>query len=208
MVATDDRTEPSPAPIAGSEALHARARQIAATCAGFNLRRASRAVSQHFDRALAPVGLRMTQFTLLSALAAAGSATINQLARALVLDRTTLTRNLGLLRQAGLVRVQAGATGREQRFSLTPSGTAALERAYPLWRVAQATLVDAFDAARWPALVADLDRLVDGVLGEHTHPVLSPREPPPAPMPTEPAGATTERPAGSPEVPITSAEAM
>ena len=38
---------------------------IAATCAGFTLRRAARAVTQHFDHALAPVGLRTTQFTLL-----------------------------------------------------------------------------------------------------------------------------------------------
>ena len=77
---------------------------IASTCAGFNLRRASRAVTQHFDHALAPIGLRATQFTLLGALALAAPVSTNELARGLVMDRTTLTRNLRLLRDAGLVQ--------------------------------------------------------------------------------------------------------
>jgi DNA-binding MarR family transcriptional regulator len=145
---------------------------MASTCAGFNLRRASRAVSQHFDHALAPAGLRMTQFTLLGALALAGSTTINRLARSLVVDRTTLTRNLRLLRQAGLIASEPGRTGRERQVSLTPAGRDALRRAFPLWRAAQADLLQAFDPARWPTLLGDLDRLVDGVIGAHTHPTL------------------------------------
>ncbi len=152
------------------ERLRALGGEIAATCAGFNLRRASRAVSQHFDHALAPAGLRMTQFTLLSALALGGSASINEISHALVIDRTTLTRNLRLLREAGLVTAQSGQTGREQRFSLTAEGREILARAIPLWRSAQDSLVDHFDQARWPGLVADLDRLVEGAIGKHQHP--------------------------------------
>jgi len=137
---------------------------IAATCAGFNLRRASRAVTQHFDRALAPVGLRTTQFTLLGALALGGPASINELAHGLVVDRTTLTRNLRLLRDAGLVETRPGRTGREVRFLLTEAGRATLARAIPCWRAAQGGIVQAFGAARWPGLVAELDRLVGGTL--------------------------------------------
>src|SRR5581483_6453480 len=139
-----------------ADALRMVSGEIAATCAGFNLRRASRAVSQHFDHALAPAGLRMTQFTLLSALALGGSVTTNELAHALVIDRTTLTRNLRLLRDAGLVMIEPGQTGRERRMTLTANGRAALAQAIPLWRVAQDTLVERFDQGRWPGLVADL----------------------------------------------------
>jgi DNA-binding MarR family transcriptional regulator len=153
-----------------ADALRALGAEMAATCAGFNLRRASRAVSQHFDRALAPAGLRMTQLTLLGALALAGSTTTNEMARALVIDRTTLTRNLRLLRDAGLIDAAPSQTGREQRLSLTPAGRATLARAYPLWQQAQASILESFDAARWPTLLTDLDRLVNGVVGEPTHP--------------------------------------
>src|SRR4051812_49402948 len=137
---------------------------IAATCAGFNLRRASRAVTQHFDHALAPAGLRTTQFTLLGALALGGPVSINELSHKLVVDRTTLTRNLRLLRDAGLVERRPPATGREIRFVLSEAGRAALIRALPLWRAAQRGIEEAFGAARWPGMVAELDRLVSGTL--------------------------------------------
>src|SRR4051812_1946223 len=106
---------------------------IAATCAGFNLRRASRAVTQHFDHALAPAGLRTTQFTLLGALALGGPCDINQLAQALVMDRTTLTRNLKLLRDSGLVWAARSRAGRKIRFELTSAGRETLARAVPYW---------------------------------------------------------------------------
>jgi DNA-binding MarR family transcriptional regulator len=137
---------------------------IASTCAGFTLRRASRAVTQHFDRALAPVGLRTTQFTLLGALALAGPVATNQLAMALVIDRTTLTRNLRLLRDAGLVETRPGRGGREVLFSLSDEGRDALARAIPAWREAQGGIVTAFGEGRWPGMVAELDRLVGGTL--------------------------------------------
>jgi DNA-binding MarR family transcriptional regulator len=137
---------------------------IAATCAGFNLRRASRAVTQHFDHALAPVGLRTTQFTLLGALALAGPVSINELAHGLVVDRTTLTRNLKLLRDAGLVESRAPQSGREIRFLLSEAGRETLARAIPHWRAAQQGIEAAFGAARWPGMVAELDRLVSGTL--------------------------------------------
>ena len=112
----------------------------------------------------------MTQFTLLSALALGGSVTKNGLSHALVIDRTTLTRNLRLLRTAGLVAVDVSQSGREQRLTLTPAGREALARAIPLWRIAQDTLLEAFDEARWPAFVTDLAVLVDSAVGRHAHP--------------------------------------
>jgi DNA-binding MarR family transcriptional regulator len=149
---------------------------IAATCAGFNLRRASRAVTQHFDHALAPLGLRTTQFTLLGALALGGPVSTNQLANGLVIDRTTLTRNLRLLREAGLVETRPGRGGREVLFLLTDQGRDTLARAIPAWQTAQGGIVEAFGASRWPGMIAELDRLVSGTMalsngaGQHDHP--------------------------------------
>lgn len=137
---------------------------IAATCAGFNLRRASRAVTQHFDHALAPVGLRTTQFTLLGALAIAGPVSTTELAAGLVVDRTTLTRNLRLLRDAGLVETQPGRSGREVRFTLSDEGRDTLARAIPVWREAQSSIVTAFGETRWPTMVSELGRLVNGTV--------------------------------------------
>src|SRR5919206_3197772 len=86
-VTTDDRTADPAASLADAGDLRALGAEIASSCAGFHLRRASRAVSQHFDHALAPAGLRMTQFTLLAALALGGPASINEISHALVIDR-------------------------------------------------------------------------------------------------------------------------
>src|SRR5215210_6976612 len=112
----------------------ARCVEVAATCAGFNLRRASRAVSQHFDHALAPAGLRMTQFTLLAAFAIGGTPSLGDLAGALVTDRTTLSRNLRVIREAGLIEAVPDADRRVQRFRLTERGRATLDAALPLWQ--------------------------------------------------------------------------
>jgi DNA-binding MarR family transcriptional regulator len=161
------QTAPSPEieiPPSDAETLRDLSVGIASTCAGFNLRRASRAVTQHFDHALAPVGLRTTQFTLLGALALAGPVATNRLATALVVDRTTLTRNLRLLRDAGLVETQRSGGRREVLFSLSDEGRDALARAIPVWREAQESIVTAFGERRWPTMVAELNRLVGGTL--------------------------------------------
>ena len=151
-------------PPADPDTLQALGAGIAATCAGFNLRRASRAVTQHFDRALAPVGLRSTQFTILGALAWAGSVSTNQLAQGLVMDRTTLTRNLKLLREAGLIEARPSVVGRQIQFGLTDVGREQLAQAIPHWRVAQDGIVEAFGASSWPCMVQELGRLVNGTL--------------------------------------------
>jgi DNA-binding MarR family transcriptional regulator len=151
-------------PPADAETLREIGVGIAATCAGFNLRRASRAVTQHFDHALAPVRLRTTQFTLLGALALGGPVSINELSHGLVVDRTTLTRNLRLLMDVGLVERRAPTSGREIRFVLSDAGRETLARAIPYWRAAQGGIVEAFGPSRWPGMVAELDRLVAGTL--------------------------------------------
>ena len=64
--------------------------------------------------------------------------TLTRLANATVTDRTTLTRNLRLLEEQGLIRIDAGDDRRERQISITREGAEALKAAYPLWQKAQA----------------------------------------------------------------------
>lgn len=114
----------------------ALAREGMADCTGFNLRKAARAVSQYYDAVMQESGLRGTQFSLLASIAARGPVTISHLARHMVMDRTTLTRNLKPLMAQGLVAVEAGEDRRSRLASLTDDGVAALGRALPYWREA------------------------------------------------------------------------
>src|SRR2546427_12967726 len=85
-------------------------------CACASLRRASRAVTQLYEQALRPSGIRITQFTLLQFLALAGRPiTQGTLGQLLALDSTTLSRTLKPLESAGWIRSTAGPDGRERR---------------------------------------------------------------------------------------------
>lgn len=129
-------------------------------CVCFTLRKAARAVTQMYDEALRPTGLRATQFSVLAALADAGGATMTELADALVMDRTTLTRNLKPLIERRLVETVRDADRRRRPVAVTATGRAALRRALPLWRKAQARTVDGLQARRWSGLAHDLGTLV------------------------------------------------
>src|SRR5713226_7185668 len=86
----------------------ATCREMAASCACANLRKATRATTQLYDAMLRPSGLRATQFTLLVATRLIHTAPVTRLAKELGMDRTTLTRNLRLLERQGLIRVRPG----------------------------------------------------------------------------------------------------
>jgi DNA-binding MarR family transcriptional regulator len=134
------------------------------TCA--NLRKATRVVTQVYDQALAPVGLRATQFTLLATLAQTGDAAVTRLAEALVMDRTTLTRNLKPLIARGLIRVGQERDQRVRQIHLTDDGMKLFDRARPAWEEAQARLVEGLGATRWAGLLDDLSLTVGVARGE------------------------------------------
>jgi DNA-binding MarR family transcriptional regulator len=139
--------------------------RVAATCTCGNLRRAMRAVTQAYDAALQPSGLKATQFTVLVAIARIGRPPLTRLAEALVMDRTTLSRNLRPLERDGLVAIAAGGDRRTREIRLTPKGRKALERALPLWERVQARMRDGLGRRRWQGLAGDLDRTVALGLG-------------------------------------------
>ncbi|MFN8526211.1 MAG: MarR family winged helix-turn-helix transcriptional regulator [Chloroflexota bacterium] len=142
-----------------ADAQQQRFLQIAQTCAGFNVRRVSRAVTQHFDLALAPLGLRATQFTLLGALVAAGPCSLGELAEGLLMDRTSLTRNVRPLMSRGLLQVGRGPDRRVRRVEITERGRQVVHEALPAWERAQAAIVTPLGQERWAGLVGELRNL-------------------------------------------------
>lgn len=109
------------------------------------LRQASRFVSRFYDEALAPAGLGINQYSILARLRRCEFSTIQDLARMLVMDRSTLGHLLRPLEQRGLVRLsQKAEDGRCRQVCLTPQGEARLEAARPLWQAAQHSFETAF----------------------------------------------------------------
>jgi DNA-binding MarR family transcriptional regulator len=131
----------------------------AARCVGSNIRRTDRVITQFYDAILAPSGITTPQFGLLSTLKHAAPITINDLAELLSIDRTTLTRNLGLLIKEGFVRSEEGADRRMRLMLLTPQGEEAIQRAWPLWQEAQSRIERALGRERVDALLAELAAL-------------------------------------------------
>lgn len=111
-------------------------------CVNFNLRKAMRAVSQHYDKILAPVKLRCTQFTILTILDRVGTVTITELAEYLIMDRTTLTRNLKPLVKEGYIIITSSVRDKRSRcVALTSAGKEIRETAMPYWEQAQNEIV-------------------------------------------------------------------
>lgn len=129
-------------------------------CACFNLRKATRAVTQYYDDLLRPSGLRTTQFSLLALLRLLGTASISELAEATVMDRTTLARNLDVLVGQRLVRIRPGADGRVREVSLTRAARKRLAAALPLWEKAQAQIAERLGAERMERILGDLSAAI------------------------------------------------
>ena len=132
-------------------------------CLCASVRRAARALTQLYDAALGPAGLRVTQFTVLQALALAGEVSQKELAHLLVMDSTTLTRTLRLLAAEGWLAERPGADRRERRLRLSVAGRRRLARATPHWQRVQSRLRSRFGSARWQELLATATQLTDGV---------------------------------------------
>ena len=125
-------------------------------CTCLNIRRTDRVMTQFYDEMLASSGLSSSQFGLLATLAEAGPITINSLAEIMDMDRTTLTRNLGVLSKQDLVQSREGEDRRTRLVVLTQEGQEALRRAWPLWQEAQARIEQTLGRERLDALLSEL----------------------------------------------------
>lgn len=110
------------------------------SCFCIKLRRASQAMTRFYDDAIAPSGLKITQFSILRTIQRSGLLSITRLAEEVGLDRTTMGRNLHVLVRDELVSLVTGEDRREQSVSLTAKGEQAVAIALPLWKAAQETI--------------------------------------------------------------------
>lgn len=131
-----------------------------ADCTGFNLRKANRAVSQFYDEILRSVGIRGTQYSLLVAIKLSGPVLVTKLAEHVVMDRTTLTRNLEILGKQGLINVDAGDDRRTRMVTISEQGLAVLTKAFPLWEQAQTRLRERMGHENLQALMQGLSAIV------------------------------------------------
>jgi DNA-binding MarR family transcriptional regulator len=126
------------------------------------LREAARYVTQLYDQHLATAGLRNTQFSILTRLKELGPTTINALAHVLVMDRTTLGRNILPLQRRRLIVVKRGETdARRKELHVTKAGLARLEAGFDGWAKAQAQFEGTLGKERASQL-RDLLRVVVG----------------------------------------------
>ncbi|MGZ5200462.1 MAG: MarR family winged helix-turn-helix transcriptional regulator [Telluria sp.] len=132
-------------------------------CSCFRMRRLARAMSRLYDQHLAPVGLKTTQYSVL-ANAARAALPVAELAERLGTERTTLTRNLKPLCEAGWVVLVPGQDSRQRIVTITDAGRAKLKEAWPAWRAAQ----DAFERQLGVKQVRTLHTQLDATLAQVT----------------------------------------
>ena len=131
-------------------------------CTCLRLRKASRRVSQIYDRYLASFGLTVTQYGVLGHVVSFDGISIGALAEKLFMDPTTLTRNLSPLRRLNLVVVKPDRRDRRaRRLHVTPRGRKAFESAKYGWSRAQRHIERALGEVEAPALNAALDRVLE-----------------------------------------------
>ena len=117
-------------------------------CACATLRRAARAVSQIYGEEFGEL-LEGPQFSLLALLHRQAGVSQTTLGRILILDKTTLSRSLSLMKRKGWIEPAPGEDKRERGFQLTPTGKQLLQRARPAWKRAQNRLHAALGEAQW-----------------------------------------------------------
>ena len=133
--------------------------QKACVCA--QVRKASRALTQLYNRQLQPTGLLVTQYSLLAHIERLGQASISELTARLLLEQSTLTRNLAVLEKKGYLQSAPGEDRRVKQFALTETGRDVLRRARPRWQEAQQQIGAELDMLEVERLFGDLQRLIE-----------------------------------------------
>lgn len=128
-------------------------------CMCGNFRRTARALSQMYEGAIRPFGLRSTQHTILQALSRTGELTQQQLGRILAMDSTSLTRTLAVMLREGWLTQRRGEDRRERWIGLAPAGEKLLNTVTPAWEKVQARLRRELGPQAWNDLM-QLNRLV------------------------------------------------
>lgn len=122
---------------------------------------AARSITRLYDETLKPVGLKVTQFTLLVAIKQGMPQSISELADLLAIERTTLTRNLSLLESKGLIEKGPEGYRRARIMSLTPQGEDMLKQALPIWFDVQERVTSELGNTEWHTASTTLTHLSD-----------------------------------------------
>jgi DNA-binding MarR family transcriptional regulator len=129
--------------------LSAKPNLPALPCLCSSFRRTARALSQVYEEAMRPTGLRITQFTILQTLARTGEVKQGRLGEILVMDSTSLTRTLRIMLQQGWIAERRGEDQRERWLKLSKAGEAKLKIATATWEKVQARLQAKLGEAGW-----------------------------------------------------------
>jgi DNA-binding MarR family transcriptional regulator len=130
-------------------------------CTNMKLRQLMRRVTQHYDAEVGKTGLKGTQYSLLSHVFKLGPLRPGDLARAMKVDASTLTRNLKPLVAAGWLTLEAGSDGRSRLVSITDSGREKRSEAQRRWRVAQEGINQILGVEQVLALHALIDQSLE-----------------------------------------------
>ena len=143
---------------------HAAAALFDLPCACQNLRRVTRVVTRIYDQELRKAGLEITQFALLTALAATEEANQKRLSEGFAMDSTTLTRTLRLLLKQGWVRVRRGKDRRERLFRLTQAGKRKMAEAQHYWERAEQRLRGELGDEGWKSMKQTVSRITEAAM--------------------------------------------
>jgi DNA-binding MarR family transcriptional regulator len=128
-------------------------------CLCASMRRTARALTQVYEKALAPTGLTATQMTILQVLARVGEATQGRLGEILAMDSTSLTRTLAVMRRKGWIAERRGTDRRVRWLSLNTAGKRKLQSAEPIWQRVQWQVRREFGDDGWGQLMGLTQRL-------------------------------------------------
>ena len=135
-------------------------------CNCLAVRQAARYITQFYDRCLAAAGLRTTQYGILARLKRQGPMSINTLAAELVVDRTTLGRNIRPLERDDLIAIESDTSDRRSKIlRLTKAGHARFQRAQKHWAEAQRHFERAYGGRQASQLREKLRAVVASELG-------------------------------------------
>jgi DNA-binding MarR family transcriptional regulator len=123
-------------------------------CMCSSFRRTARALTQLYEEAFRPLGLRATQFTILQFLSIAGEVSQGQMGEMLAMDSTSLTRTLAHMVRHGWIAERRGADRRERLLRLSRGGEKQLARALPVWEQVQSRLRRKVGETRWKELLS------------------------------------------------------
>jgi DNA-binding MarR family transcriptional regulator len=132
---------------------------IARNCIAVRIRQLNRVITNVYDDALRPLGLKISQLNVLVAAAKLGLAQPTRLCEILQMDASTLSRNVERMRAKGWLEVVPGEDGRAQPFRLTPRGARLLEKAVPAWERAQHRAADLLGPDGVAAVAKTADKL-------------------------------------------------